>query len=188
MLLAFRLVAAMVVLVAERLGGLDIGLSRRRRFGLSAELGSLSNLEWLVLNPNELSGEIPEEPLQPSRSASQRQPVEGVRTKCFARRLFRRPVLLLKPRALSRGRTAYRLGGALHEAGHALALSGLDYSDLIFFGAQLYHGAHPTIPDAAMNYDNDTDIRYPVGTGFSEPDCSPHPFDILVLSALYQTR
>ena len=63
----------------------------------------------------------------------------------------------------------------VHEAGHALGLS--HYSlDFIFD-----HDAHPTIPDSVMNYDSN--IRY-----FSnEPDCSPHPFDIMAIEALYQT-
>ncbi len=48
-----------------------------------------------------------------------------------------------------------------------------------------------------MNYDDRWDrienrwlsyIRHPFsGSGFSEADCSPHPFDIMVIYALYQT-
>ena len=38
--------------------------------------------------------------------------------------------------------------------------------------------AHPTIPDSVMNYVNFTR---------TEPDCSPHPFDIMIIYALYQT-
>ena len=68
----------------------------------------------------------------------------------------------------------------LHEAGHALGLSG--FTLLEFWR---YQTAHPTIPDSVMNYDWKT--RYPVGSGFSEPDCSPHPFDIMAIEALYQT-
>ena len=47
----------------------------------------------------------------------------------------------------------------LHEAGHALGISG-----------------HPEIADAVMNY------------VFDEPDCSPHPFDVMAIYALYQSR
>ena len=55
-----------------------------------------------------------------------------------------------------------------------------------------YELAHPTIADAVLNYDknvrqnrmnNDStmpQVRW-------EPDCSPRPFDIMALYALYQT-
>ena len=52
--------------------------------------------------------------------------------------------------------------------------------------------AHPDIPDAVLNYDDEVDENYGRG-GLAtnqyhrEPDCSPHPFDILALYALYQT-
>ena len=101
------------------------------------ELGSLSNLRRLLLDDNKLSGEIPLElgslsnlewlrplrqrpergdtggvgqPLQPDRAAPLRQRVEWVRAKQPGRPVSQnyRRALLLKPRALSRGRTAYR--------------------------------------------------------------------------------
>ena len=80
--------------------------------------------------------------------------------------------------------SAYRI--ALHEAGHALGLSNVDYP---YLDSVAYHDAHPTIPDAVLNYDSWEDIRHPsVGAGFFEPDCSPHPFDVMAIYALYQTR
>ena len=61
---------------------------------------------------------------------------------------------------------------------------------------QHYIAAHPTIPDSVMNYDSfdatkrsTPYIRHPrVVHGFAEPDCSPHPFDVLAVFALYQTQ
>ncbi len=75
---------------------------------------------------------------------------------------------------------------ALHEAGHALGTSGFSNADVIgsldiFGGDDSYHRAHPFIPDAAMNYDSKIDAI------INEPDCSPHPFDIMAIYALYQT-
>lgn len=94
----------------------------------------------------------------------------------------------------------------VHEAGHALGLSNFSYAalfegtvasslperlrDLLNFDEdqQPYEVAHPTIPDSAMNYDQNEKIRHPgVGTSFSEPDCSPHPFDLMAIFALYQS-
>ena len=55
---------------------------------------------------------------------------------------------------------------------------------------QSYETSHPTIPDSVMNYDSEEEplIRHPHVTDktFKEPDCSPHPFDVLALNALYQ--
>ena len=103
------------------------------------------------------------------------------------------------------GFKAYSL--AVHEAGHALGLSRLDFSaypNPLVAGAieainlipgisktikHPYHAAHPTIPDSVMNYDDEDPpvIRHPsVKTTFAEPDCSPHPFDIMAIMALYQ--
>ena len=41
--------------------------------------------------------------------------------------------------------------------------------------------AHALIPDSVMNYDHDIDQIT------NEPDCSPYPFDVIALEALYQT-
>ena len=109
---------------------------------IPAELGSLSNLVGLGLSSNDLSGEIPPElgslsnlewlnltqrlergdtggagqPLQPDRAVPRWQPVERVCAeqpeRPVAESLSLAPALLLKPRALSRGRTAYRPEGA----------------------------------------------------------------------------
>ena len=43
----------------------------------------------------------------------------------------------------------------------------------INFEESPYEAAHPSIADSVMNYDR-------------EHDCSPHPFDILAIYALYQ--
>ena len=75
---------------------------------------------------------------------------------------------------------------ALHEAGHALGTSGaaaIDLNQVIWFwddDAQKKR-AHPSIPDAVMNYDS------LISEVNDEPDCSPHPFDIMAIFALYQT-
>ena len=69
----------------------------------------------------------------------------------------------------------------VHEAGHALGLSGFPWLEF-----WRYQTAHPTIPDSVMNYDSKVS-RAIVPQGFGEPDCSPHPFDIMAIEALYQT-
>ena len=70
---------------------------------------------------------------------------------------------------------AYEL--VLHEAGHALGLSGFSIYELD--KGNDYRMAHPTIPDSVLNYDNKLSI--------TEPDCSPYPFDIMAIHALYQS-
>ena len=53
---------------------------------------------------------------------------------------------------------------------------------------QPHEAAHPTIPDSVMNYDDPDKIRHPsISDDFDEPDCSPHPFDLLAIYALYQS-
>ena len=65
----------------------------------------------------------------------------------------------------------------LHEGGHALGLSGFSWPHLITERGN-YVMSHPTIPESVMNYKKFT---------VEEPDCFPHPFDILAIYALYQT-
>ena len=69
----------------------------------------------------------------------------------------------------------YRL--MVHEAGHALGLSNFDVSEPL----NEYDIAHPLIPDTVMNYDDRVSLIV------DEPDCSPHPFDVMAVEALYQT-
>ena len=64
----------------------------------------------------------------------------------------------------------------VHESGHALGLSGFEYKK---FASE--QPAHSYIPDSVMNYNHNIDQIT------DEPDCSPHPFDVMALEALYQT-
>lgn len=70
----------------------------------------------------------------------------------------------------------------VHEAGHALGTSGFSRWKLfsVSIPKEFYKRAHPYIPDAVMNYDDR------INDVSDEPDCSPHPFDILAIWALYQ--
>ena len=43
----------------------------------------------------------------------------------------------------------------------------------------IYRASHANTPGSVMNYDG--------STGVNEPDCSPHPLDIMAIYALYQT-
>ena len=53
---------------------------------------------------------------------------------------------------------------------------------------QPWEVAHPSIPDAVLNYDHNVYRYHPEArSGFSEPDCSPHPFDVMAIYSLYQT-
>ena len=77
----------------------------------------------------------------------------------------------------------------VHEAGHALGLSGLDATVpwTIFDDAN----AHPSITDSVMSYDSVAGEIYPEGSAARlkaslEPECSPYPLDILAIRALYQ--
>ncbi len=86
--------------------------------------------------------------------------------------------------------TFYPYMTVVHEAGHTFGLSGFNYKDLLRGPERNYVMSHLTIPDTVMNYDDkpgenrdpatDEHVRF-------EPDCSPHPFDLMALHALYQT-
>ena len=85
-------------------------------------------------------------------------------------------------------------GLIIHEAGHMLGLSGLDRSVLDRDDERgHYEMSHPTLPDSVMNYDHEVPHFWSSGIAGQgerntwEPDCSPHPFDILALYTLYQT-
>ena len=64
----------------------------------------------------------------------------------------------------------------VHQAGHTLGLSAFTLAYQITPYGQ-YVSSHPTIGDSVMNLWNYT---------VTEPDCSPHPFDIMALHALYR--
>ena len=68
----------------------------------------------------------------------------------------------------------------VHEAGHALGLSHILVGELRDEKSR-YQVAHPGIADSVMNKDD------MVFDGLEEPDCSPHPMDILAIYALYQS-
>ena len=108
------------------------------------------------------------------------------------------------------GYSAYRI--VLHEAGHALGLSNVtdqwryqleavaSLVKLNPFKNDIYHASHSSTPDSVMNYDKEIFANYdPLGDDPNtqniderwqrlgrEPDCSPHPIDILAIYALYQ--
>ena len=86
----------------------------------------------------------------------------------------------------------YAYATTVHEAGHALGLSALSkyfaFNELIGT-ADTYKDSHPTIPESVLNYDGS--VREYAGwlpSGHSEPDCFPHPFDIMAMYALYQSK
>ena len=73
---------------------------------------------------------------------------------------------------------------ALHEAGHALGTSGAfvpENAYALIDDRPAYLRGHPSIPGAVMNYNSQ------VPEARNEKDCSPHPFDVLAIYALYQT-
>ena len=80
----------------------------------------------------------------------------------------------------------------VHEAGHALGIGAGDWSpkDLDPDTIEAYMDDHPPLVESVMNYDehskrlllDDSTIDYK-----GEPDCSPHPMDIMAIFALYQT-
>ena len=54
-----------------------------------------------------------------------------------------------------------------------------------------YRMSHPTIADSVLNYDHKARRDYSVNSKewnrvTNEPGCSPHPFDVMALYALYQ--
>ena len=82
---------------------------------------------------------------------------------------------------------AYRL--MLHESGHALGVSGFSLAALLMGPRAIYEMAHPTIFDSVMNYNKElrNNVNIYGQVIMDEPDCSPHPFDIMAIYALYQT-
>ena len=129
---------------------------------------------------------------------------------------------------------AYRT--LMHEAGHALGLSGADigdtavkvlndfraaihdaiglYSHLVPITGDIaatingiiqntigelpestYEASHPSIADSVMNYDARISDMYLIASNDTlatrvrnEPDCWPHPFDIMAINSLYQAE
>ena len=72
----------------------------------------------------------------------------------------------------------------IHEAGHALGILGgsrdPDWADSV--------GGHPTVPGSVMSYEG-RNLRI-AGLPYrldDDPDCAPHPLDIMAIYALYQT-
>ena len=71
----------------------------------------------------------------------------------------------------------------IHEAGHALGIGGLPEEIA-------YIKSHPPLVDSVMNYNEESEVLLNVVDGkanLREPDCSPHPLDIMAIYALYQT-
>ncbi len=85
------------------------------------------------------------------------------------------------PDANDRGGPFYAYQLTMHEAGHALGLSNIN----LLRPWDLQGAAHPSIPDAAMSYDGEVPKVHREMIDF-EPDCSPHPFDVMAIYALYQ--
>ena len=59
--------------------------------------------------------------------------------------------------------------------------------------ADTYSMSHPTIPDSVLNYDDKVKWDYDESSEEwerveNEPGCSPYPFDVMALYALYQTE
>ena len=90
---------------------------------------------------------------------------------------------------------------ALHEAGHALGLSNVtdqwryvvDAVPIVIrpFARDTYTASHSSTPDSVMNYDERIGSNLDPDTQEftrKEPDCSPYPFDITAIYALYQSR
>ncbi len=90
-----------------------------------------------------------------------------------------------KPVDDDEGEKYFEYATILHEAGHALGLSNVDYP---ITGTQPDTASHPTIPTSVMNYDEDARDRFPgwPNAGYEEPDCYPHPFDLMAIRALYE--
>ena len=74
----------------------------------------------------------------------------------------------------------------VHEFGHMLGMSGFRWPQSAI-PAFDYPEAQPTIPDSLMNYDNEAPLLNSGDVTNHEPDCSPHPFDLMALHVLYQT-
>ena len=80
----------------------------------------------------------------------------------------------------------------VHEAGHALGIGSGDWfpKDLHSDSLEAYLEDHPPLVDSVMNWDEHSKALLVVdGTisNFREPDCSPHPMDIMAIYAIYQT-
>ena len=69
-----------------------------------------------------------------------------------------------------------------------MGLSGYNIIDVARL--RFYEMSHPTIPESVLNYDCRVPENLDPDTGVQirhEPDCSPTPFDRMVLRALYHT-
>ena len=104
------------------------------------------------------------------------------------------------PNDSSRDDHFFAYASAVHEAGHALGLTGgltIDAAVAVVFSVlkaysagatmvslplnlseEIYKLSHATSTESVMNYDHIT--------GVQEPDCSPHPLDVMAIFALYQ--
>ena len=75
----------------------------------------------------------------------------------------------------------------IHEAGHMLGLSEPDPTLIRGRGpGEVYRGSHPTIAETVMNYDEQ--VPGQITDTINEPDCSPHPMDIMAVYALHQNQ
>ena len=71
----------------------------------------------------------------------------------------------------------------IHEVGHVIGVSGAT-------DGNSYQRGHPSVADSVVNYDKTVlpSIDPMDAMDQREPDCSPYPFDVMAVFALYQTR
>ena len=69
----------------------------------------------------------------------------------------------------------------IHEVGHVIGVSGAT-------DGNSYQRGHPSVADSLVNYDGRVLPREDPNVPENEPDCSPHPLDVMAVFALYQTR